>query len=1380
MQSHSSKPAAPWASPEAEVHTARSHSDLWSCSSRSVSGAMPAASPRPAYAAQGPAEQVASSELDRPTSVLEPALDLLNSLLDYALFNLLTISRSTSLPALKQAVPKLLKARLGQAAVQTAEEDLQDMADAGEELDLGPESPELPAQARNFDPELAWKLARLRTMAHVRLGDMEEEDCDDCLQEEGLDEYLSHPVLATGTTSTFFLASVLDFLGEQALCLAAQFAEKRHAAAIAKQATADSPPPDDRGPVVIDAVDMHALGREGSLSRLWRSFRRDGRLAQTWNSRAETPPGLRSPTWTESSRSRKSSLHKSSPREESHPEPVPRVHIPIALPANGAIRPQSLPPSDASWSTAVAPERGMARQEKDLDAEDHVQEASRSDLPGDGTAETTLLTRSANPSAPPLSLDNRQPELDAGGQADAADDPSSHHAVIISGAVGAIAGALGIEAMRSAQQSRQQKEVNSTLERQVHQSVAGEITGSAQSVGAAVSSNASPSINNAADFHGIQTAATTTDDGFDQHPQREQQVSSLGDEHDNIRPVHDRQISDLSANNEAFGQHVQHDRQVSDLSTTSTTNNDHLDQYARQNAQVSGLTTVNDYSKLHLRHQHSISDLSSNDDFDQHLHHDRPVSELTVINDYSDHNLRDEQPSSYVSAHRHVEQASHTEAVDPASTHHEPPSTYSTPRKAHAAALDGAVDHDEDHAVRSDVEHDSRLPNGEEKKKSLEILINSDETLHYTLTPESARPQDSNTRSPTKVKTQTQELADFFRTTAPPGEGPGHYLATKASGPLPRSAQSRTPDQLVTPVEQRASQRAAQANFRPRPLGVPRDARPERNTTRDLADYARSTGPSTDAQLPQPLAATPRTARFNGGPVSPVSVLSTSSLLSSSTARSANRLHYEPRDARAGRGTGTSDLVEFIREGPPQTTPDRRSGPRTPLRNTLDSEEYNNVRGSVGSARNGSIITSRSVQESTTSRTGLLDSQRNSNRVNGVNSASPGIAKQTIPEVDRMPARKRRGPRDPYAIDDSDEEALEEELAKAPAKQESLIDFLRNTAPPPGMSTLPVLAAVPGTDGKLDGQASSGPSKLRDLVGRSKSVSYAQSTRSSRSAKPSNGARETSPHLTQVGSKLDKYRPTQTTHAAHVDRNRQKARVDPRTAASDIPDYSEPAASPEVYTYLSILLALLPLFLTLCSALKFDLAAHPGHSVKNERCIRNFVNKDTLVVVTAIVSGKRGDGQQVNIHIKDSVGNEYGRPKDVAGESRMAFTSLADSAFDVCFENLLAGRSNTPNPSRHVELDIDIGADARDWSAIQAAEKLKPVDTELRRIEETVNEIVQEMEYLRLREQKLRDTNESTNERVKWFAIGTMGMLVGLGVWQVIYLRSYFRSKHLI
>ncbi|GFP56105.1 hypothetical protein ACSS6W_006322 [Trichoderma asperelloides] len=205
------------------------------------------------------------------------------------------------------------------------------------------------------------------------------------------------------------------------------------------------------------------------------------------------------------------------------------------------------------------------------------------------------------------------------------------------------------------------------------------------------------------------------------------------------------------------------------------------------------------------------------------------------------------------------------------------------------------------------------------------------------------------------------------------------------------------------------------------------------------------------------------------------------------------------------------------------------------------------------------------------------------------------------------------------------------------------------------------------------------------------------------------------------------------------------------------------------------------LLVSAANALKFDLLAHPGgESLKKERCIRNFVGSDTLVVVTSTIDGYKGDGMVVNIHVRDAIGNEYGRAKDVAGESRIVFTSHADAAFDVCFENLFSGSTKPRQNLRVVELDIDIGADAKDWSAIQATEKLKPVEAELRRIEELTGEVVREMEYLRSREQKLRDTNESTNNRVKWFGVGTTWLLVILWAWQIMYLRAYFRSKHLI
>ena len=126
---------------------------------------------------------------------------------------------------------------------------------------------------------------------------------------------------------------------------------------------------------------------------------------------------------------------------------------------------------------------------------------------------------------------------------------------------------------------------------------------------------------------------------------------------------------------------------------------------------------------------------------------------------------------------------------------------------------------------------------------------------------------------------------------------------------------------------------------------------------------------------------------------------------------------------------------------------------------------------------------------------------------------------------------------------------------------------------------------------------------------------------------------------------------------------------------------------------------LLALFLPFSLALKFDMQAHPEHEAsRHERCIRNFVAKDQLVVVTAIIDGHKGDGQTLNIHvsrysvveceqqsaantrgiqIKDAVGNEYGKPRDVVGENRYAFTSHADSAFDVCFQNVLKARTSS-------------------------------------------------------------------------------------------------------
>lgn len=338
------------------------------------------------------------------------------------------------------------------------------------------------------------------------------------------------------------------------------------------------------------------------------------------------------------------------------------------------------------------------------------------------------------------------------------------------------------------------------------------------------------------------------------------------------------------------------------------------------------------------------------------------------------------------------------------------------------------------------------------------------------------------------------------------------------------------------------------------PLGVPRDARTTGDTVRDLADYARSTGPENEQQLPKPLAGRPHTAQAvtDGNQVDKdESDPQSNRPATTASNKTANRIKYQARDARGPRTAESSDLIDFIREGPPRTGGEHRIDRRVaPFRTTMDSDDLTylappqdlegKTRNSDGSAQE-SAATVKSLQSSMNSRTPLLDS---SNRVGAkaVNGRHP-----VIEETEGLPKRTRRRVRDPYAIDFSDEEDEPEEeapQARGRHEEESLVDFLRNTAPPPGMTTQPILGALKNTTGpdtKATLTRSGSSSKLRDYLHNATSGRNGHAAGGSSSA-----ARAESPHLTQVGSKMDKYRPTQPTHAAHVDRNRQKSRIEPR------------------------------------------------------------------------------------------------------------------------------------------------------------------------------------------------------------------------------------------
>lgn len=335
----------------------------------------------------------------------------------------------------------------------------------------------------------------------------------------------------------------------------------------------------------------------------------------------------------------------------------------------------------------------------------------------------------------------------------------------------------------------------------------------------------------------------------------------------------------------------------------------------------------------------------------------------------------------------------------------------------------------------------------------------------------------------------------------------------------------------IAPTSPQSADQTASPLKPKRFIGEPRDARGERDTgTRDLADYARSTGPQDQNQLPQPIGARPHVLTNDAS----ARTKSATSVKAGSPTndRIDNRPKYQARDARPSRGTETADLVEFLRDGPPTTVREHRIDRKVaPFRTTMDSEDFSTLvnqqksalkeRDSDNSTRDGRGVSS--VIPSVNSQTPLVAPAGRT--ANGINVPAPD--RQAYDDDNGMPKRTRRRIKDPYAIYDSDDDDFEEELGgKQPRPQEeSLLDFLRNTGPSSTATAQPVL-----TD---------------------------RASQRSPVATTSSAAREESPHLTQTGSKMDKYRPTHPTHASHIQRNRSKPRYEARDAKATRTDTAE-------------------------------------------------------------------------------------------------------------------------------------------------------------------------------------------------------------------------------
>ncbi|XP_050049048.1 transmembrane emp24 domain-containing protein eca [Dermacentor andersoni] len=193
------------------------------------------------------------------------------------------------------------------------------------------------------------------------------------------------------------------------------------------------------------------------------------------------------------------------------------------------------------------------------------------------------------------------------------------------------------------------------------------------------------------------------------------------------------------------------------------------------------------------------------------------------------------------------------------------------------------------------------------------------------------------------------------------------------------------------------------------------------------------------------------------------------------------------------------------------------------------------------------------------------------------------------------------------------------------------------------------------------------------------------------------------------------------------------------------------------------------------------------HISETERkCFIEEVPEETLVVgnykcqlhdpkTGGFMQSSPGIGMHVEIRDPD---DKTILSKVYSSEGRFSFTSHSPGEHVIC---LYSNSSSWFSGSQlRVHLDIQVGEHAVDYGSVARKEKLTELQLRVRQLLDQVDQITKEQNYQRFREERFRQTSESTNSRVLWWSAGQTVILLLMGFWQMRHLKSFFEAKKLV
>ncbi|WZZ11144.1 hypothetical protein YC2023_097065 [Brassica napus] len=206
----------------------------------------------------------------------------------------------------------------------------------------------------------------------------------------------------------------------------------------------------------------------------------------------------------------------------------------------------------------------------------------------------------------------------------------------------------------------------------------------------------------------------------------------------------------------------------------------------------------------------------------------------------------------------------------------------------------------------------------------------------------------------------------------------------------------------------------------------------------------------------------------------------------------------------------------------------------------------------------------------------------------------------------------------------------------------------------------------------------------------------------------------------------------------------------------------------------TIILLILSILSPATLSMRYELLS--GHT----KCISEEIHANAMSVGKYSIVNPHEDhplpaSHKITVKVTSPQGTAY-HEADGVSTGQFSLTAVETGDYITC----ISAVDHKPETMLTIDFDWRTGVHSKDWPSVAKRSQVENMESEVKKLFDTVTSIHDEMFYLRDREEEMHELNISTNSKMAWLSFLSLGVCLSVAGLQFWHLKTFFEKKKLI